>query len=134
MKYILDDIVDETQSGFMTNRHISNNIRLVLDILDYSALISDDSFIRLLDFYKAFDSIEHEFIFLTLQEFGFGDIFCKAIKTLYSNANSSIRMKNGTTSRFSLNRGVRQGCPISPYLIFFYFAPKFLPLIFRIAL
>lgn len=116
MKYILDDIVDETQSGFMTNRHISNNIRLVLDILDYSALISDDSFIRLLDFYKAFDSIEHEFIFLTLQKFGFGDIFCRAIKTLYSNANSSIRMKNGTTSCFSLNRGVRQGCPISPYL------------------
>uniref|UniRef100_A0A8C6M3H9 Reverse transcriptase domain-containing protein n=1 Tax=Nothobranchius furzeri TaxID=105023 RepID=A0A8C6M3H9_NOTFU len=49
-------------------------------------------------------------------KFGLGDFFCNAIKTLYSGANSSIRMKNGTTSRFCLNRGVRQGCPISPYL------------------
>uniref|UniRef100_A0A1A8GMK6 Reverse transcriptase domain-containing protein n=1 Tax=Nothobranchius korthausae TaxID=1143690 RepID=A0A1A8GMK6_9TELE len=100
----------------MTKRHISNNIRLVLDILDYSDLILDDSFILFLDFYKAFDSIEHEFIFLSLKKFGLGDFFCNAIKTLYSGANSSIRMKNGTTSRFCLNRGVRQGCPISPYL------------------
>ncbi len=42
----------------MTDRLISNNIRLVLDILDYSDLIPDDSFMLFLDFYKAFDSIE----------------------------------------------------------------------------
>jgi len=32
---IKDGIIDETQSGFMKNRHISNNLRLVFDILDY---------------------------------------------------------------------------------------------------
>lgn len=36
IKETLDAIRDETQSGFKGNRHISNNIRLVLDILDYS--------------------------------------------------------------------------------------------------
>lgn len=34
IKYLLDSIIDEAQSGFISNRHISNNIRLVLDILD----------------------------------------------------------------------------------------------------
>lgn len=63
LKSTLPDIIDETQSGFMENRHISNNIRLVLDILDYPEYIQNDSFILFLDFYKAFDSIEHEFIF-----------------------------------------------------------------------
>jgi len=116
IKDVLDGIIDETQSGFMKNRHISNNLRLVFDILDYSDLIQDDSFMLLLDFYKAFDSIEHEFIFLSLKKFGFGDMFCNAVFALYSNANSSVRMKNGTTSRFNLKRGIRQGCPISPYL------------------
>lgn len=43
LKTILEDIIDETQSGFLNNRHISNNIRLVLDLLDYSELVSDDS-------------------------------------------------------------------------------------------
>lgn len=42
LKSVLHSIIDETQSGFMQKRHISNNIRLVLDVLDYSDLI--DSF------------------------------------------------------------------------------------------
>lgn len=42
--------------------------------------------------------------------------FCAAAETLYNNANCSIKLKHGTTSRFELKRGIRQGCPISPYL------------------
>lgn len=50
MKEFLDTIIDETQSGFMRNRHLSKNMRLVLDLLDYSDLVSDYSFILFLDF------------------------------------------------------------------------------------
>lgn len=99
IKEVLDTIIDETQSGFMRNRHISNNIRLVLDILDYSELIFDESLILFLDFYKAFDTLEHQFIFHCLKKLGFGEFFCTAIKTLYANGNSSIKMK---TPRFNL--------------------------------
>lgn len=116
LKSVLSSVIDETQSGFMPKRHISNNIRLVLDLLDYSELVNDDSFILFVDFYKAFDSLEHEFIFLSLQKLGFGDPFCKFIRTLYNNANCSINLKAGTSPRFQLSRGVRQGCPVSPYL------------------
>ncbi len=35
---------------------------------------------------------------------------------LYGNRNSSIKLSNGTSPRFFLNRGVRQGCPVSPHL------------------
>ncbi len=69
-----------------------------------------------LDFYKAFDSIEHGFIFKTLEKFGFGDLFIKTVKTLYAHGNSSIKLKYGTSPRFDLQGGIHQGCPISPYL------------------
>ncbi len=42
-KFVLNSIIDENQSGFMKNRHIFNNIRLVFDLIDYSELIEDDS-------------------------------------------------------------------------------------------
>lgn len=116
LKECLHSIIDETQSGFMKDRHIMNNIRLVLDLFDYSNLVEHNSFILFLDFYKAFDSVEHHFIFKSLQKFGFGEYFCKAVRTLYYNCNSTIKLKYGTSPRFYLTRGIRQGCPISPYL------------------
>lgn len=67
----LDSIIDETQSGFMKNRHISN-LRLVLDLLDYSKLVPENSFILFLDFYKAFDTTENQFIFYSLKLFSLG--------------------------------------------------------------
>uniref|UniRef100_A0A1A8QY68 Reverse transcriptase domain-containing protein n=1 Tax=Nothobranchius pienaari TaxID=704102 RepID=A0A1A8QY68_9TELE len=116
LKSVLDSIIDESQSGFMCNRHISNNVRLILDLLDYSELVNEDSFVLFLDFYKAFDSLEHDFIMEALKKFGFGQFFCKSVQTLYNNGNSSIKLSNGTSPRFDLKRGVRQGCPLSVYL------------------
>lgn len=116
LKMVLNDIIDESQNGFMSGRYIIDNIRLVLDILDYSDLISDNSFILFLDFHKAFDSIEHQFLLKALDVFGFEECFKKSIRTLYASGNSSIKLPYGTTKRFRIERGIRQGCPVSPYL------------------
>lgn len=82
VKDVLNSIIDETQSGFMNNQHIVTN-RLVLDLLDYSYLIDSGGFILFLDFHKAFDSIEHNFILKALQKCSFGPFFCTTIRTLY---------------------------------------------------
>lgn len=75
LKQGLHHIIDEEQSGFMHGRHISNNIRLILDMIDYNDLILDDSFLMFVDFYKAFDTVEHEFMFKAIRFLGFGDFF-----------------------------------------------------------
>lgn len=95
-KRVLNSIIDKNQSGFMSNRHIFNNIRLVLDLIDYAGLINDDSFILFLDFFKAFNTVEHPFIYTCLYKLGFGPYFCNVIKTLYAGANSSVKISGGT--------------------------------------
>lgn len=75
LKGVLHTIIDEYQTGFMKNRCISNNIRLVCDLIDYSELIDDDSFILFLDFFKALDTVEHPFMFYCLEKLGFGEYF-----------------------------------------------------------
>lgn len=48
----LDSIIAETQTGFMRNRHISCNIRLILDLLDYAEAIKSEALILFLIFTK----------------------------------------------------------------------------------
>ena len=67
LKQGLHHIIDEEQSGAMHGRHISNNIRMILDVIDYNDLILDDSFLMFVDFYKAFDTVEHEFMFKAIR-------------------------------------------------------------------
>ncbi|CAJ1069845.1 unnamed protein product [Xyrichtys novacula] len=50
LKIGLVDIIDEEQSGFMPGRNIVNNIRLILDMIDYNEFIPDESFILFVDF------------------------------------------------------------------------------------
>lgn len=69
-----------------------------------------------IDFYKAFDTVEHSFIFEALSKFGFCRSFIKMIHTLYNGINSCVSLASGTSPRFSVGRGIRQGCPISPSL------------------
>lgn len=116
LKTKINQLVAETQSGFVKGRHISNNIRLALDLLDYADFIHSKAMILFLDFYKAFDTLEHGFLLQTLKLFGFGDFFVNAIEMLYSDISSSVLISFNTSKRFSINRGVRQGCPISPFL------------------
>ncbi len=52
----------------------------------------------------------------TLKHFGFGSKFIKIIDTIYNGINSSVSLPQGTTKRFEVKRGIRQGCPCSPLL------------------
>ncbi len=109
-------ILLQKQSGFLKGRSIHNNIRQVIDIIEYRSQIEDDDFLFFLDFYKAFDSMEHSFIFQVLEQLGFGVKFRNLVGGLYQNISSCVILPHGTTPSFSVNVGIPQGCPISPYL------------------
>ena len=51
-----------------------------------------------------------------LDFFGFGQYFKRAIQTLYSDCNSSVKLPWGTTHRFNISRGIKQGDPAAPFL------------------
>ena len=68
------------------------------------------------DIEKAFDSVDHNFMFAALKRFGFGNDFVRWIKTIFKKSQCCV-MNNGTsTGYFNLERGTRQGDPLSRYL------------------
>ncbi len=62
---------------------------------------------------KAFDCVSWEFLFQTLEKFGFGPTFINCVRALYSNSKASVRVNGNISSPFSLNRVCRQGCSLS---------------------
>ena len=69
-----------------------------------------------IDFQKAFNSLEWNFLFSCLEAFGFGPEFIWWVRTLYHNIESCVINNGLATDFFSLERDVRQGDPLSPYL------------------
>ena len=69
-----------------------------------------------LDFEKAFDTVEWPFIRKTLEYFGFGTGMMKWLNLFYQSPESCVLNNGWASDFFQIQRGVRQGCPLSPYL------------------
>ena len=116
LKKVIHSIVSEDQFGFMKDRSAAECIRLVQDIIDYCQHTDTPGVVMSLDFKKGFDTIDHNFLFNLLQELKFKADFIRWIKTLYRNANGRIINCGWISENFSIERGVRQGCPLSALL------------------
>ena len=116
IKKCLPEIVHRDQTGFLKDRYIGENINRILSILELTEHQNIPAVTVLIDFEKAFDSLEWSFVEKSLEYFNFGSNIQKWVKTLYNKANSCVINNGWATKSFTLERGVRQGCPLSPYL------------------
>lgn len=112
----LPNLIHSDQTGFVKGRYIGENIRLINDIMEYTSLQNLPGILTSLDFRKAFDSIEWPFIMKTLDHFNFGSDIKRWIKLFYTNTETAVQNNGFITSWFKPSKGVRQGCPLSPYL------------------
>lgn len=116
IKPVLKNIISETQQGFIKGRYIGECTRLIFDLIERTEVDNIPGLLLLLDFEKAFDTLEWSFIERTLSFLGFGPSLCKWVKVLYSDIQSCIAYNGHCSEFFAINRGVRQGDPLSPYL------------------
>ena len=87
--------------------------------MEYTSLQNLPGIRTSLDFRKAFDSIEWPFIMKTLDHFNFCSDIKRWIKIFYTNTEIAVQNNGFITSWFKPSKGVRQGCPLSPYLFIF---------------
>ena len=116
LQKVISVLVDPDQVGYIKDRYIGENIRTIEDLMYFTSLKKIPGILALVDFEKAFDTIEWSFLFETLVKFGFGKNFIKWIKLLYTNISSCVSNNGYISKFFILSRGIRQGCPISALL------------------
>ena len=116
LQKILPSIIHTSQSGFIKGRSIVDHIRLIDDIINLSRKKKSPGMIVSLDYQKAFDSIEKSSIISALQKFNFGSNFINLVNTLINKTESCVQNGGWLSGFFDVERGIRQGCCVSPIL------------------
>jgi len=112
LEKILPSVIHPCQSGYVKCRFIGESIRL----MDFTKIKNIPGVAVFLDFEKAFDSIEWDFIQKCLESFNFGLNLQQWISMFYKDISSCV-LNNGVASkRFYLERSIHQGCPLSGIL------------------
>ena len=126
MKKVIPSIINYNQTAYVKGRFIGESIRLIDDILYDAEHENLDGILFAVDMEKAFDSLEHNFIFATLTRFGFGEDFVQWIRTLLCHRSSCVMNNGQSTGYFNLERGARQGDPLSPHIFILFLEVLFI--------
>ena len=105
---IIYKLVYIDQTAYIKGRFIGESVRLIEDLLEYVDQENEDGILFAADIEKAFDSVEHSFIYATLKKFGFGGDFIQWIRTLLNDAQSCVVNNEFPTGYFKLQRGNRR--------------------------
>ena len=121
LKNVLPDLISSQQTACVKNRLIGERGRLISNVIEVAKIKKLEGFLVAVDIEKAFDSLDHNFLILTLEKYGFGKNFILWVKILLRDQESCVINGGTTTKYFSLGRGARQGDPISAFFIYFSF-------------
>ena len=106
MKRFLKTLTHSDQSGFIKGRYISDNIRLLFDIIDYTEFMKLPGAVLFVDIFKAFDSLTWDFLSKVLKKYGFSLATISMVKLLYKNSYCRFINNNFLSNPFDIRRGV----------------------------
>uniref|UniRef100_A0A3Q3EUV6 Reverse transcriptase domain-containing protein n=1 Tax=Labrus bergylta TaxID=56723 RepID=A0A3Q3EUV6_9LABR len=112
----MEQVIHRDQTYCVPGRSMVDNVHLIRDVLDVSSSSGCNTGLISLDQEKAFDRVEHNFLWKVMEKFGFSAGFIAKIKVLYSGVESVLKFNGGLCAPFRVCRGVRQGCALSGML------------------
>lgn len=119
-KKVLAEWIQEEQAGFLPKRQLKKNIRVILNTIEYYERNNGKSLaLVFMDLEKAFDNISWGIIFNMMEEAKVGTQFDTWIREIYKEQSARIIVNYSKTKEFKINKGTRQGCPLSPLLFIF---------------
>ncbi|KAL3629987.1 hypothetical protein CASFOL_026299 [Castilleja foliolosa] len=132
MAKVVESIISPCQFAFVNRRNILESNIIVNEVVDEAQKRKNSIFLIKIDFEKAYDSIDHAFLFEILIAFGFDKKWCSWMKCFLLSASTSILINGSPTAEFLMEKGLRQGDPMSPFL--FIFAAECLGMMVRKAI
>ncbi|KAK2369529.1 hypothetical protein QL285_082658 [Trifolium repens] len=113
---VMDSLVATTQSAFIKGRNLVDGVMVINEVIDLAKKSGRACIILKVDFEKAYESVEWSFLEYMLRRFGFGGKWIEWMRACVCAGNLSVLVNGNPTSEINIQRGLKQGDPLAPFL------------------
>ena len=109
-------ILSEGQEGFRKHRNTMRSLQSLLNVYEDACLSKQNVYAVYIDYSNAFNTINQDKLLQILYDLGFPNVAVDAVKNIYHEAVTRIKISAGKTDAINVDRGVLQGDTLSPFL------------------
>ena len=110
----------DVQAGFRKGRGTRDQIANICWIIEKGREFKKNIYFCSTDYDKAFDCVDHNKLWNTVNEMGIPDHLTCLLRNLYAGQEAAVRTRHRTMDWFQIGKGVHKGCILSPCLFKFY--------------
>lgn len=116
LKGVLGKVISVCQSAFLPGRQILDGVGVVNEVIDLVKKKRDKCLLFKMDFEKAYDSVSWSFLDYMLTRLGFCEVWRRWMLACVRSGSVSVLVNGSPTADFCMERGLRQGDPLAPFL------------------
>lgn len=113
---------EEEQSGFRAGRTCADNVFCIKQTIEKRSSTNQETHLMFIDLHKAYDTVPVTKLWKVLQETNINHTLINALQNLYMDSTSRVKIGKRLSKSFPVNKGLRQGCSVSPTLFKIYVA------------
>ncbi|CAG4935954.1 unnamed protein product [Parnassius apollo] len=111
-----DGKIWDVQAGFRKGMGCTDQVFSMRMIAEKFLAKNQKVFCAFMDLEKAYDRVDRDLLWQTLNSFGLGAGLIQALESLYRDSSACVRINGVYSDWFDIHKGVRQGCVASPWL------------------
>lgn len=116
LQKVVGKVISNTQAAFIKDRFILDGVVVLNETIEDARRSKEKRIFFKVDFEKAFDSVSWDYLLDLIQKMNFPDQWVLWIKECISSAKANVLVNGSPSGEFALERGIRQGDPLSPFL------------------
>nr|GFA07128.1 hypothetical protein [Tanacetum cinerariifolium] len=113
---VISNLISPNQTAFLAGRQMLDGSLIANEIVNFAKKAGMNLLLFKVDFEKAFDSVNWDFLLDVMAQMNFGYKWCQWIRSCLSSASVSVLINGSPSKEFKMERGLRQGDPLSYFL------------------